>query len=166
MITKAIICKCDNPSCGKELLRQPWHAEYYKKIFCNKECQRAAAVKYDSKVLEYVKLHINTISFDNLVSRLGVTKEGLLKQLSEWRTAGHEIPARRKENRNPPRVRVATIKPVVKKTDNIGKLIDKKQSNGASQRHPKEDKLLIIKDFSNGTYVRKDSRTWVCKKLV
>lgn len=164
---KSIKSKCDNPNCGKELIRQKWHQDYFEKIYCNKECQRQGSIKYTAAVLEFVKENINKIRFDNLASRLSVSKSGLLKQLSEWRTKGEVIPIRKKENRNPPKIKIATPKPVVHKENNIGKQakpIDKKPLNGASQNKLKEEKKMTIKDFTGSTYERRDSRTLVVKK--
>lgn len=161
---RKISCKCEN--CGAELLRKPMDISRYKKFFCNRKCQEAAQVIYDDAALEYLKQNLNKLKFAYICSHIGATKMGLLAQMSKWRTAGEDIPIRKKENRVTPKPRKkAERKPAVHKTDNMSRQIDERTHHGASQIKQAEERPMTIKSFSDYIYKKVDNRTWVVRRV-
>lgn len=68
------------------------------KSFCSRKCKDDAQTIYTPEVLVFVQDNIGFMNIINIARKIGVTTEGLKRQISTWRRDGKEVGGKRYEH--------------------------------------------------------------------
>ena len=61
------------------------------KQYCSRACKDSAQKKYNDNARQFVADNINSMNIRTVARKINVTREGLKRQISTWRSEGYDI---------------------------------------------------------------------------